>query len=59
MPSNMIQRTRPFLFLVVLFLAAIPAAPQETPAASAAALNRIEAAFTGDLPQIGRLAADR
>jgi len=32
--------------------AAIPAAPQETPAASAAALNRIEAAFTGDLPEI-------
>ena len=52
MRSKMIQRTRVFLFLVVLFVAAIPAAPQETSAASAAALNRIEAAFTGDLPQI-------
>ena len=49
---KMIQRTRPFLFLVVWLAAAIPATPQETPAASAAALNRIEAAFTGDLPQI-------
>ena len=52
MPSNMIQRTRAFLFFVVWLAAAIPAAPQETPAASAAALNRIEAAFTGDLSEI-------
>jgi len=52
MPSNMIQRTRVFLFFVVWLAAAIPAAPQETPAASAAALDRIKAAFTGDLPQI-------
>ena len=49
---TMIQPTRVFLFLVVCFAVAIPAAPQEPPAASAAALNRIEAAFTGDLPQI-------
>ena len=49
---NMIQRIRFFLFLVVLFASAIPAETQETSAASAAALDRIEAAFTGDLPQI-------
>lgn len=49
---NMIQRIRFFLFLVVLFASAIPAETQETSAASEAALNRIEAAFTGDLPQI-------
>ena len=48
----MIQPTRVFLFLVVCFAVAMPAAPQEPPAASAAALNRIEAAYTGDLPQI-------
>ena len=49
---NMIQRIRFFFFLVVLFASAIPAETQETSAASEAALNRIEAAFTGDLPQI-------
>jgi len=52
MRFTMIQRARVFLFVVVWFAAAIPAAPQETPVGSAAALNRIEAAFTGDLPQI-------
>ena len=49
---RMIQRSKSFLFVVVWFAVAIPAAPQETPAAGAAALGRIDAVFTGDLPQI-------
>jgi membrane-bound lytic murein transglycosylase MltF len=52
MRFRMIRQSRVLLFFVVCFAAAIPAVPQEPPAASAAALNRIEAAFTGDLPQI-------
>ena len=52
MRLRMIQRSRVFLFLVAWFAAAMPAAPQDAPDASAKQIARIEAAFTGDLPQI-------